>query len=267
MRMKFLFSISLFSVLCFATELAMKKIPNGFISHASDPQQVAISVISESEAASLFQSFAKNSDIPFKYPYDGCYARATVMAQKAEEKKIIMGKIYVEGTLIAKSDLPEYSIVEWGWHVAPVSYVKKADGKVELQVFDPGLFKGPVSVASWKNKMLDKDPDRPEVKAEIKNEYYGSRFQYFNRRKIPLQYATEPKTLFGKDVEGNSNFRDGYKSDWDKNDFDGEEWGVKAVFERYRPYQDFSAFLGKRPKPTRHEDFNNFLNQRFNTYQ
>ncbi len=252
--MRLLFSVLLISILSFASEIAMQNLPNGFISTAGDPEQIKISVISERDAASLFQSFAKDSDIPFKYPFDGCYARATVMAQTAEKQKIIMGKIFVEGTLIAKTNLPEYSIVNWGWHVAPVSYVKEENGEVELQVFDPGLFEGPVSVATWKNKMLDKYPDRPELKAEIKNEYYGSRFQYFTRHKIPEITHSEKFP----------SYREGFKSDWDIKDFEEKDWGVKAVFERYRPYQDFSAFLGKRLVPNKHENFNNFLIQRIN---
>ena len=226
--MKIGFSFILFALLSFSAESEIRNIKNGFARAISDPRELPVSVITQKEADALFKSFTDDIKIPFRYPFDGCYARATAMAKTAEDKKIIMGKVFVEGTLIAETGLPEYPVVAWGWHVAPMLYVKNASGKVEIQVFDPGLFDHPVPLDQWKRKMLLEVPDHP---ASITATYFGSRFQYFRSQKIPLK--DEPN-------------RESFKAKWKKEDFEGE-YGVNLTFKKYRPYQDFSKFLGKKP--------------------
>lgn len=150
---------------------------------------VPVSVISEADAGQLFQSFLADKTIPFRYPIDGCYARATKMAQIAEKKKIKMAKIYVEGFLVVKTDYEEMAEVNWGWHVAPIAYVKKATGETEVRVFDPSLFDRPVTIEEWKQKMLANSD------AKISAVYMGSRFQYF-----PKNFEQEKKKWVDDDL-------------------------------------------------------------------
>lgn len=144
-------------------------LPNGF---GDKRGVVEVTVISESQANRLFEEFVSHKEIPFEFPLDGCYARATAMARIAESQKIEMGKIYADGILRTKTDIKEMPEVTWGYHVAPTLWVQK-DGKPVLMVFDPSMFKKPVTVAEWTDAM--KLPGIPN--AQVKNIYYGSRFQ------------------------------------------------------------------------------------------
>lgn len=178
--------------LCFAIDASLGEIENGYAKTSADPKVLKISVIDSDTARNLFRKFAQDKDIPFRYPIDGCYARATEMARIAEANNIQMGKIYAEGALQVKTDSVKYPLVKWGWHVAPISYVKQADGKIQLMVFDPSLFSKPVTVQEWKNKMLYKTDD---FKAEVFEIYYSSRFQFFPRDAEDYKNVWEAKDL------------------------------------------------------------------------
>ncbi len=146
-------------------------VPDAF---TDDARQVDVTVISDERAQQLFQEFKNHTEIPFGFSVDGCYARATAMAKIAEEEKIEMGKVWAKGFLRVKTNNPVFPDVEWGYHVAPILYVKAPNGTVKLMVFDPSLFAKPVPVDEWTNKMTaDGDP-----KANVDKVYYGARFQY-----------------------------------------------------------------------------------------
>lgn len=148
---------------------ATQAIPNGF----GDRRGVVdVSVISPEKAQLLFDEMRSNKDIPFDFPLDGCFARATAMSRMAEEQKIEMGKVYAEGVLRVKSGDKRFPEIMWGYHVAPVVYVQK-DDKPELMVFDPSLFDKPVSVNEWTDIM--KATGNPP--ASVSATYYGSRYQ------------------------------------------------------------------------------------------
>ena len=167
-----------------ASELGFEYLDNGFNKENQDQAKVSVSEIDEVKAQELFMLFKSNKSIPFGYPIDGCYARATAMALMAEKHGVTMGKIYAEGFLQVKTDNPNYPLVRWGWHVAPVAYVKGKNGDVTLTVFDPSLFPGPVSEADWLNKMLYSNTDSyKQLRSPgYSKVYYGSRFQYSPRR-------------------------------------------------------------------------------------
>lgn len=199
----------LFWFIAFAVNVLLGEIENGFVHTSEDPKIINIAVIEQNQANALFRKFTQARHIPYRFPLDGCYARATAMAQIAEEEGIEMGKVYAEGFLQAKTDLPKFPTVVWGWHVAPIAYVKKPDGKIEIMVFDPSLFRQPVTVEEWKLRMLDNSNG---ITPEILKLYYGSRFQYYTR-----------------DIES-------YKARWDKADLKG----TKKTMETYFPLQDMS---------------------------
>jgi len=162
----------------FAATLGSADIENGFYASPSDPKNIKISVIDSAQADSLFKKLASNKKISFKYPVEGCYARATQMGEIADLDGIQTGRVYAEGILNVKTDSAKYPNVSWPWHVAPVAYVKQANGFNQLMVFDPTIFQKPVTVAEWVVKMsADGEP-----KARIDKIYYGSRFQYYYRK-------------------------------------------------------------------------------------
>lgn len=209
-------SLFFFATLAFAQDFA--PVANGFrVASSGAPESISISVISQEKAHSLFRSFAQNPDIPFKYLVEGCHARAHEMARMAESQKVIMGKIYVEGDLQAKTASWKKPLQQWGWHVSTTVYVVKPDGSKELMVFDPSLFDRPVSVEEWKNKFMDTSDD---FRPQIRKVYYGSRYQYYR------------------------NYED-YKSGWEDKDVSD----VKERFEKYRQLQESS--------PARDQSFEN----------
>jgi hypothetical protein len=60
----------------------------------NNPKATA-SILSESEVAELFSKMAKVPEIPFEYPEDGCYARATYMSYLMEKAGIHSVRVYV----------------------------------------------------------------------------------------------------------------------------------------------------------------------------
>lgn len=189
--------LSLFIAISFAASaLRSQAIPNEFPKNEALPK-IDVSVIDLAKANELFREFKQNPNIAFKYPIDGCYARATEMAAMAEGQDISMGKVYAEGKLQVKIANKKHPVVQWGWHVAPVVFVEQPDGKTELMVFDPSLFDRPVTVEEWKNVMLyEPTEDGPGVakgfKPNIKSLYVGPRFQYYPR------FWEETKTKWSK---------------------------------------------------------------------
>jgi hypothetical protein len=138
------------------------------------------SVITEAQARRLFREFAGNGNIPFRYPIDGCYARATEMTRMAERQGIRMNKIFTMGRLQVTTDNERYPLVQWGWHVAPVVKVKQADGREVMMVFDPSLFDHPVTATEWNSRMLTKvPPEKGGFTPRIDLTFFTSRFQQF----------------------------------------------------------------------------------------
>ncbi len=209
MKLVYVLCLSLF---IFAATFGLEKIENGFAKRWYNPKKIEISVIDSEKANLLFKEFVQNKNIPFKYPRDGCYARATAMAMMAEKSSVIMGKAFATGLLVAKTNIPNYPYAVWGWHVAPVSYVKHIDGKIELMVFDPGLFSQPVSVNEWADKMKE-DIGINGAKGQVDEIYFGSRFQYLER-----QEKTEH-----------------YKKKWEDEDLTD----MSKKFSEYLPLQDY----------------------------
>lgn len=187
---------------------ATMTIPDAF----APGKDVDVSVLSTTQADRLFTEFKSHTEIPFNYPPDGCYARATAMSKIAEEDKIEMGKVWATGYLRVKTKSKYTPTIEWGYHVAPVVYVSDG-GKPKLMVFDPSLFDKPVTVDEWTAKMnVDGNP-----KPHLDKIYYGARYQFG-----PLD--TEPK-----------------KYSWNKEDIETS----KEVMEEYTETEKKLEALGE----------------------
>ena len=116
---------------------------------------------------------ADEPDIAFKYPNDGCYARAHLMIQRMEQRGIsydMLGKVWNEGDLWVRTRYDEYNtgVVQWTYHVAPYIQVYQNNGAIESMVIDPSLFGKPVPVEAWKDIQHDpnsilslRKPDEP----------------------------------------------------------------------------------------------------------
>lgn len=98
--------------------------------------------------------------IPFLYPDDGCWARASEMCRLMINAGALPRKIWIDGTLHALTRNNPQCFVDWGWHVAPVLCVRRwrwlfccCFGRD--MVIDPSLFTTPVTKAQWKGVQGD----------------------------------------------------------------------------------------------------------------
>lgn len=100
--------------------------------------------LSVTEVQKLFTKAKNMSDIPFGYKYDGCYARAHVMARRFEEMDIQVEKAWIKGSLFVPG-----TDIQWNYHVAPVVNVKEENGQIKKYVIDPSLNDKAVLLDEW----------------------------------------------------------------------------------------------------------------------
>jgi hypothetical protein len=100
--------------------------------------------ISEQEVQELFKKAKNMADIPFGYKYDGCYARAHVMARRFEAMGIPTEKVWIKGSLFVPN-----TDIQWNYHVAPVINVKTKSGEIVKYAIDPSLNDKAVPVDEW----------------------------------------------------------------------------------------------------------------------
>ncbi|UKB85470.1 hypothetical protein LF887_07565 [Chryseobacterium sp. MEBOG06] len=94
-------------------------------------------------------STASSPCITFKYPVDGCYARAHKMRQILINAGYDCEKQFVYGNLRASTGS---CCVSWVYHVAILVSFKNASGVVEKRIIDPSLFStGPVTDTAWRS--------------------------------------------------------------------------------------------------------------------
>jgi hypothetical protein len=114
--------------------------------------------VTHEQATWLFAQMAGQKDIAFRFPTDGCYARAHLMVQRMQKEGVFcLGKVWAfahsDKKLLTVVAPPPYKVVRWDWHVAPTVRVKDWTGSVRPYVIDPSLCKGPVPVDQWKLTM------------------------------------------------------------------------------------------------------------------
>ncbi|SRR6266496_3481959 len=90
--------------------------------------------------------------IPFKYPDDGCWARAHEMYRLMLNMGITARKVWIDASTRLHTPTRNHPncFVEWGWHVAPTVLVCTSFCSRTRMVIDPSLFTTPVTEASWK---------------------------------------------------------------------------------------------------------------------
>jgi uncharacterized Zn-binding protein involved in type VI secretion len=112
-------------------------------------------------ADAVFTAMTQQSDIAFKYPTDGCYARAHLMAQRMELMGLTPKKVwsfasdYADPLWVNTPNHPAGK-VSWGYHVAPTIPIRGTDGKVQDMVVDPSMFNQPATIDEWRNAQHDK---------------------------------------------------------------------------------------------------------------
>ena len=107
-----------------------------------------VSAISLEYAQELFDYVHSQKEIPFRFPDDGCYARAHAMAILLEREGIISLKAFIEGDLLVETYNHPLGYVRWWFHTAPVVLVEDGGRFIEM-VLDPSIFDKPVPVEEW----------------------------------------------------------------------------------------------------------------------
>jgi hypothetical protein len=115
-------------------------------------------VLTPEQAQAVFDVMAGRRDIAFRYPTDGCYARAHLMVKHMLALGYKPGKVWAfahskKEPLYARTTNHPRGYVKWRWHVAPVLRVRGDSGKARWFVIDPSLFRTPVPVVRWKGRM------------------------------------------------------------------------------------------------------------------
>ena len=151
---------------------------SGFI-QAADQHHIDVSILTMDEAMKYFTNIKEDKSIPFKYPEDGCYARAHKMSWAFDDAGIDSAKIFVEGNLEVKTKNTPDGTVNWWYHVAPVVLID-FKGVVEPYVFDPSLFEKPVKAQEWVKVQTSHE------KARVDNVYFTERFNYYPYQKSEM---------------------------------------------------------------------------------
>lgn len=107
------------------------------------------SIFTQIKNQSCGTSTASSPCITFRYPVDGCYARAHKMRQILISNGYDCEKQFVYGNLKATTGT---CCVAWSYHVALLVSYKNASGVTEKRIIDPSLFaSGPVTETAWRN--------------------------------------------------------------------------------------------------------------------
>jgi hypothetical protein len=103
---------------------------------------------------SLFSWAARQKDIAYRYPADGCYARAHLLVRRLRKAGYKPYKVWSQQNgepLYVRTRNHPKGYVTWKYHVAPILRVRFTDGDQAWYVIDPSLFSRPVLIANWRD--------------------------------------------------------------------------------------------------------------------
>jgi hypothetical protein len=122
------------------------------------------------ELTAMIESFQDESNIPFGYITDGCYARAHMMDESFRQHGMNFAKMFVRGDLAAEN---EHMDARWWYHVAPLVFVDDGQGNPEAKIIDPGFSDTPLDPSEWVKAMNQ----GPSIKVDLVDpeQYYPRR--------------------------------------------------------------------------------------------
>lgn len=135
------------------------------------------------ELKEMMAALYDESNIPYGYITDGCYARAHMMDESFRQHGINNAKMFCRGDLEAKNDL---MTARWWYHVAPLVFVDGGDGKPIPKIIDPGFSREPMDPEQWV-KAMNKGPN-VEIDLVSAEQYYprdGSADSNFSKSLSP----------------------------------------------------------------------------------
>jgi len=130
--------------------------------HSDDPAGSSATpcdaALSMEQAQSLHDQMAAQSEIPFNYAPDCCYARAQRMSRLMAAQGIsnnrawfyaprrsALAPVDADGDPVTLAGQP----ILWSYHVAPTVLVRGRDGVCRDMVIDPSLRDHPMTVEQW----------------------------------------------------------------------------------------------------------------------
>jgi hypothetical protein len=166
------------------------------------------------KARDAFDWMNRQADIAYRFPADGCYARAHLMSQRMIKNGFKPRKVWCFANgeaLYARTKNHPDGFVTWSYHVAPLLRVRFENNSQRWYVIDPSLFHEPVPVAQWEaGQMKSKESHKP----------------YLTLTKL----GQPPTLLSGKKANGT-----GY---WPATDpKDGPDNHALALMKKYKPFQ------------------------------
>ncbi|MEZ0074930.1 protein-glutamine glutaminase family protein [Planotetraspora sp. GP83] len=117
--------------------------------------------------------------IPYRYPTDGCFARAEIMANMLATSDYQVDKVFAIAAGGLRLNTPrggdqpgfgERLQVGWWYHVAPIVYIPSGGPKPEPTLLDPSVSDGPTTIGDWVGKMAT-SPTQPEISYDQLRQY------------------------------------------------------------------------------------------------
>src|SRR5207249_4731468 len=108
-------------------------------------------LVKEAKAGEVFKWMARQRDIAYRYPIDGCYARAQLMVERMQKQGFYPFKVWAFAngdSLYARTRNHPRGHVTWSYHVAPVLRVRQENKTQRWYVIDPSLFDRPMPIAA-----------------------------------------------------------------------------------------------------------------------
>jgi hypothetical protein len=102
----------------------------------------------------IFSWAARQKDIAYRYPADGCYARAHLLVRRLQKAGYKPFKVWSQQNgepLYVRTRNHPKGYVTWKYHVAPILRVRFNSGEQAWYVIDPSLFSRPVMVSTWRD--------------------------------------------------------------------------------------------------------------------
>lgn len=170
--------------------------------------------VTPQKCVEVFNWMARQGDIAFRFPTDGCYARAHLMVRRMQHNGFHPAKVWSfenGDPLYVRTPNHPRGYVTWKYHVAPVLRVRFQDGKQRWYVIDPSMFKKPVTIVAWRD--AQKKP--------------GSRYTPYVTLTWP---GTAPKDKNGRKLPGS-----GYWPGFDPKE--GADAHALKTMRAYKPYE------------------------------
>lgn len=132
------------------------------IKNFSGPQgwwgSVQVSLLTESQAQSLFQELKSRREFAWDYPADQCYAKAylgSYLLSRAGIKSLTVWSISGQDTPLLRVETANdpKGCTNWVYHVAMAVAVQFPDGAIQGKVIDPALASGPIDLWAWVGMM------------------------------------------------------------------------------------------------------------------